>query len=60
MAKGDANKLFVIPSELQDLAGVVGALAGGASMASEKNENNAGERKSLQNRDDIARRELGR
>jgi regulator of protease activity HflC (stomatin/prohibitin superfamily) len=34
MAKGEANKLFVIPSELQDLAGAVGALAGGASMAS--------------------------
>ncbi len=60
MAKGEANKLFVIPSELQDLAGVVGALAGGASMASEKNENKAGDNKSLQNRDDIARRELGR
>lgn len=35
MAKGEANKLFVVPSELQDLAGAVGALAGGASMASE-------------------------
>lgn len=34
MAKGEANKLFVIPSELQDLAGAVGALAGGASMTS--------------------------
>ncbi len=60
MAKGEANKLFVIPSELQDLAGVVGALAGGASMASEKSEGNSKERKQLQNRDDIARRELGR
>jgi regulator of protease activity HflC (stomatin/prohibitin superfamily) len=59
MAKGEANKLFVIPSELQDLAGAVGALAGGASMASEKNENNSTERKQLRNRDDIARRELG-
>ena len=35
MAKGSANKLFVVPSELQDLAGTIGALAGGASMASE-------------------------
>ncbi len=35
MAKGEANKLFVVPSELQDLAGAVSALAGGASMASE-------------------------
>lgn len=60
MAKGDANKLFVVPSELQDLAGAVGALAGGASMAGEKNENSAEERKQLRNRDDIARRELGR
>ena len=33
MAKGSANKLFVVPSELQDLAGTIGALAGGASMA---------------------------
>lgn len=33
VAKGEANKLFVVPSELQDLAGAVGALAGGASMA---------------------------
>lgn len=37
MAKGGANKLFVVPSELQDLAGAVGALAGGAQMASEGN-----------------------
>jgi regulator of protease activity HflC (stomatin/prohibitin superfamily) len=35
MAKGSANKLFVVPSELQDLAGTIGALAGGASMATE-------------------------
>jgi regulator of protease activity HflC (stomatin/prohibitin superfamily) len=33
MAEGSANKLFVVPSELQDLAGAVSALAGGASMA---------------------------
>ena len=35
VAKGPASKLFVVPSELQDLAGVVGALAGGAAMAGE-------------------------
>lgn len=35
MAKGPASKLFVVPSEIQDLAGTIGALAGGASMASE-------------------------
>ncbi|MBA2691210.1 MAG: SPFH/Band 7/PHB domain protein [Rubrobacter sp.] len=60
MAKGEANKLFVIPSELQDLAGVVGALAGGAGMVNEKSDSNSKERKSLEGRDDIARRELGR
>src|SRR5919106_1616649 len=35
MAKGPASKLFVVPSEIQDLAGKLGALAGGASLASE-------------------------
>jgi hypothetical protein len=35
MAKGPASKLFVIPSELQDLAGTIGALASGASLANE-------------------------
>jgi regulator of protease activity HflC (stomatin/prohibitin superfamily) len=35
MAKGPASKLFVVPSELQDLAGTIGALAGGASLASD-------------------------
>lgn len=35
VAKGPASKLFVIPSELQDLAGTIGALAGGAAIASE-------------------------
>jgi regulator of protease activity HflC (stomatin/prohibitin superfamily) len=34
MAKGPASKLFVVPSEIQDLAGAVSALAGGASLAS--------------------------
>jgi regulator of protease activity HflC (stomatin/prohibitin superfamily) len=33
MAKGPASKLFVVPSEIQDLAGVIGTLAGGAGMA---------------------------
>ena len=35
MAQGPASKLFVVPSEIQDLAGTIGALAGGASLASE-------------------------
>src|SRR5215218_9475748 len=35
VAKGPASKLFVVPSELQDLAGTIGALAGGAAMAGE-------------------------
>ena len=34
MAKGPASKLFVVPSELQDLAGTIGPLAGGAAMVS--------------------------
>ncbi len=41
MAKGPASKLFVVPSEIQDLAGTIGALAGGASMASEDASNGA-------------------
>jgi regulator of protease activity HflC (stomatin/prohibitin superfamily) len=35
MAKGPASKLFVVPSEIQDLAGAIGTLAGGASLANE-------------------------
>jgi regulator of protease activity HflC (stomatin/prohibitin superfamily) len=35
VAKGPASKLFVIPSELQDLAGAVSTLAGGAAMVGE-------------------------
>jgi hypothetical protein len=35
VAKGPASKLFVVPSELQDLAGTIGTLAGGAAIASE-------------------------
>jgi regulator of protease activity HflC (stomatin/prohibitin superfamily) len=34
MAKGPASKLFVVPSDLQELAGAVSVLAGGAAMAS--------------------------
>jgi len=37
MAQGPASKLFVVPSEIQDLAGTIGALAGGASLAGEDN-----------------------
>jgi len=33
MAKGPSSKLFVVPSEIGDLAGLVGTLAGGASLA---------------------------
>jgi regulator of protease activity HflC (stomatin/prohibitin superfamily) len=49
MAKGPASKLFVIPSEIQDLAGAVGALAGGASMAASEADGatNDRERRSL-------------
>ena len=46
MAKGPASKLFVVPSELQDLAGTIGALAGGASLASEDSKT-SGERRGL-------------
>ncbi len=35
MAKGPASKLFVVPSEIQDLAGTISALAGGAGLAAE-------------------------
>ena len=41
VAKGPASKLFVVPSELQDLAGAVGTLAGGAAMASEDSKGRA-------------------
>jgi regulator of protease activity HflC (stomatin/prohibitin superfamily) len=40
MAKGPASKLFMVPSELQDLAGTISALAGGASLANEDNREN--------------------
>ena len=44
MAQGPASKLFVIPSEIQDLAGAVGALAGGASMAASEADGTTNER----------------
>ena len=47
MAKGPASKLFVIPSEIQDLAGAVGALAGGASLANEDGSEDERERRRL-------------
>ncbi len=46
MAQGPASKLFVVPSEIQDLAGTIGALAGGAGMANEDGSEN-GEQKEL-------------
>ena len=46
MAQGPASKLFVVPSEIQDLAGTIGALAGGASMANDDGTEN-GEQKEL-------------
>jgi regulator of protease activity HflC (stomatin/prohibitin superfamily) len=48
VAKGPASKLFVIPSELQDLAGTISTLAGGASLASESSKK-PGERFSATN-----------
>ena len=44
MAKGPASKLFVVPSEIQDLAGAVGSLAGGASMAASEADGATNER----------------
>jgi regulator of protease activity HflC (stomatin/prohibitin superfamily) len=47
MAQGPASKLFVVPSEIQDLAGTIGALAGGASLANEDNSKDEKEQRSL-------------
>ena len=47
MAKGPASKLFVIPSEIQDLAGTIGALAGGVSLATENGPESAEEQHRL-------------
>ena len=46
MAQGPASKLFVVPSEIQDLAGTIGALAGGANMANEDGTENGGKKES--------------
>jgi hypothetical protein len=35
MAQGPASKPFVVPSKMQDLAGTIGTLAGGADMAAD-------------------------
>ncbi len=43
MAQGPASKLFVVPSEIQDLAGTISALAGGASLANEDNDGSSGD-----------------
>ena len=47
MAKGPASKLFVIPSEIQDLAGAVSTLAGGAGLANEDGSESAEEQHRL-------------
>ena len=47
MAQGPASKLFVVPSEIQDLAGTLGALAGGASLASEDGSKDEDKQRSL-------------
>ena len=45
VAKGPASKLFVVPSELQDLAGTISTLAGGAAMVSEDSKEESKERR---------------
>jgi regulator of protease activity HflC (stomatin/prohibitin superfamily) len=50
MAKGPASKLFVVPSEIQDLAGTLGALAGGASLAGEDGPQDEGGQRRIQAR----------
>ncbi|HEX5915304.1 MAG TPA: SPFH domain-containing protein [Rubrobacter sp.] len=50
MAKGPASKLFVVPSEIQDLAGTLGALAGGASLAGEDGPQDEGGQRGIQAR----------
>src|SRR5215213_2700991 len=50
MAKGPASKLFVVPSEIQDFAGKLGALAGGASLATEDGPQDEGEQRRIQAR----------
>ncbi|MDP9410246.1 MAG: SPFH/Band 7/PHB domain protein, partial [Actinomycetota bacterium] len=48
MAQGPASKLFVVPSEIQDLAGTISTLAAGAGLANEDSSKDEGERRSLE------------
>jgi len=60
MAQGPASKLFVVPSEIQDLAGTIGALAGGAGMASEEGPKDEGPRRITAPNGEADRRALER
>ncbi|CAN5259983.1 SPFH domain-containing protein [soil metagenome] len=61
MAKGPSSKLFVVPSEIQDLAGMIGALAGGAGMVNEDDAAEEGKRRRLGNPNgEFARKEIER
>jgi regulator of protease activity HflC (stomatin/prohibitin superfamily) len=60
MAKGPASKLFVIPSEIQDLAGTISTLAGGAGLASEDENDKPREIKPPQKNGGANRNELTR
>ncbi len=48
MAQGPASKLFVVPSEIQDLAGTISTLAAGAGLANEDSSKDEGERRRLE------------
>lgn len=48
MAQGPASKLFVVPSEIQDLAGTISTLAAGAGLANEDGPKDEGERRRLE------------
>ncbi len=60
MAKGPASKLFVIPSEIQDLAGTISTLAGGAGLATEDENDKPREIKPPQENGEANRNELTR
>jgi len=60
MAKGPASKLFVIPSEIQDLAGTISTLAGGAGLATEDENDKPREIKPPQKNGEANRNELTR
>jgi len=60
MAKGPASKLFVIPSEIQDLAGTISTLAGGAGLATEDESDKPREIKPPQKNGEANRNELTR